>query len=224
MLTVAILYRDPQKKRLADDKNLESSDDLLARWLKTPYVSSVPKDILDQAVTLARENGLACCLQCGPDQGRPNLRCGTQVASSRGSSGDKAAFLMYYCSDKPRCKSMVEHYMQESARLAHSRLSEEEKKNILNLICTQCFQSFPPPGYRCICDTAVYCSIECQNAHLLQHIKHCPASRCSSCHQTFPLELLKACSRCKRVHYCSVKCQKQDWIDGGHKLKCKPRD
>jgi len=30
---------------------------------------------------------------------------------------------------------------------------------------------------------------------------------------------LKKCSRCRVVHYCSSKCQKDDWV-GEHKVKC----
>ena len=31
---------------------------------------------------------------------------------------------------------------------------------------------------------------------------------------------MKTCSQCKKVWYCSVQCQKQDWLDGGHKGSC----
>ncbi|KAJ3309221.1 SET and MYND domain-containing protein 3, partial [Blyttiomyces sp. JEL0837] len=32
--------------------------------------------------------------------------------------------------------------------------------------------------------------------------------------------ILRNCSRCKKVAYCSVDCQKQDWVTGAHKLFC----
>ena len=43
------------------------------------------------------------------------------------------------------------------------------------------------------------------------------ADECSHCSATKPLE---ECSRCKKVKYCSVKCQRQDW-QKGHKKICR---
>ena len=34
-------------------------------------------------------------------------------------------------------------------------------------------------------------------------------------------ENTKACSRCRKAFYCSVECQKKDWVSG-HKSVCKP--
>ena len=31
---------------------------------------------------------------------------------------------------------------------------------------------------------------------------------------------VKICSLCKSVSYCSVECQKRDWVRGGHKSEC----
>ncbi|CAD7972879.1 unnamed protein product [Amoebophrya sp. A120] len=48
------------------------------------------------------------------------------------------------------------------------------------------------------------------------------AMSCNKCGTTGAnnLEKLKACSRCKIVHYCSEACQRADWKK--HKLNCKP--
>ncbi len=42
-------------------------------------------------------------------------------------------------------------------------------------------------------------------------------SRCAFCSKS--AEVLKRCGRCKKVKYCSVDCQKEDW--DSHKNRCK---
>ena len=37
-------------------------------------------------------------------------------------------------------------------------------------------------------------------------------------------ERYKQCSRCTCVYYCSVDCQRKDWIENGHKEECKKLD
>jgi TPR repeat protein len=43
---------------------------------------------------------------------------------------------------------------------------------------------------------------------------------CAYCKKVDALGTMKCCSRCKRVHYCSVECQKLHWKIGGHKKVC----
>jgi TPR repeat protein len=43
---------------------------------------------------------------------------------------------------------------------------------------------------------------------------------CAHCKKVDGLGTMKCCSRCKRVHYCSVECQKSHWKIGGHKRVC----
>jgi hypothetical protein len=43
---------------------------------------------------------------------------------------------------------------------------------------------------------------------------------CAHCKKEDGLGTMKCCSRCKRVHYCSVECQKLHWKIGGHKKVC----
>ncbi|GJE94752.1 zinc finger MYND domain-containing protein [Phanerochaete sordida] len=33
---------------------------------------------------------------------------------------------------------------------------------------------------------------------------------------------LRMCKRCRKVMYCSIKCQRRDWMEGGHKYVCRP--
>jgi hypothetical protein len=43
---------------------------------------------------------------------------------------------------------------------------------------------------------------------------------CAHCKKVNGLGTMKCCSRCKRVNYCSVECQKLHWRVGGHKKVC----
>lgn len=45
---------------------------------------------------------------------------------------------------------------------------------------------------------------------------------CASCRKrSTDRGSMQVCQQCKRVHYCSRKCQKKHWVDGGHKRFCK---
>eukprot|EP00035_Acanthoeca_spectabilis_P019135 m.415201 g.415201 ORF g.415201 m.415201 type:complete len:1655 (+) comp16823_c0_seq80:4298-9262(+) len=45
---------------------------------------------------------------------------------------------------------------------------------------------------------------------------------CASCRKRgTEFKAMQVCDGCKRVHYCSRKCQKKHWVDGGHKRFCK---
>ncbi|TFK62102.1 hypothetical protein BDN72DRAFT_849035 [Pluteus cervinus] len=46
--------------------------------------------------------------------------------------------------------------------------------------------------------------------------------RCYACGGDFPQSVLKRCSRCLLVRYCSRECQKVAWVNG-HNKSCKPR-
>ena len=41
---------------------------------------------------------------------------------------------------------------------------------------------------------------------------------CENCLKLLPSKEAKKCSRCKRVCYCSIGCQKKDWVE--HKVCC----
>jgi hypothetical protein len=43
---------------------------------------------------------------------------------------------------------------------------------------------------------------------------------CAHCKTAGGLGTMKCCSRCKRVNYCSVECQKSHWKIGGHQRVC----
>jgi hypothetical protein len=43
---------------------------------------------------------------------------------------------------------------------------------------------------------------------------------CAHCKTVGELDTMKRCSRCRRVCYCSVECQKLHWKSGGHKNVC----
>lgn len=48
----------------------------------------------------------------------------------------------------------------------------------------------------------------------------CGAGECSNCRQEFPDRVLRRCSACKSVSYCSAECQRAHWRAGGHKAAC----
>lgn len=48
----------------------------------------------------------------------------------------------------------------------------------------------------------------------------CDVGKCASCLQEFPKRVLRRCSACKAVRYCSGKCQRRHWRAGGHKEEC----
>ncbi|EKM57268.1 uncharacterized protein PHACADRAFT_254948 [Phanerochaete carnosa HHB-10118-sp] len=37
-----------------------------------------------------------------------------------------------------------------------------------------------------------------------------------------PLHKLRMCKGCENVLYCSTKCQRRDWTEGGHRSACRP--
>lgn len=42
------------------------------------------------------------------------------------------------------------------------------------------------------------------------------------CHCLKKFKILKRCKKCKKVVYCSTKCQKKDWKFGNHRSNCVP--
>ena len=49
--------------------------------------------------------------------------------------------------------------------------------------------------------------------------------KCWACETQHPQKDMKRCGRCLIACYCDQKCQKQDWIKGGHKKNCeKPKE
>ena len=86
------------------------------------------------------------------------------------------------------------------------------------------------------CEQTFYCSKHCQKTHWHLHKTDCftPEERkqiktvtrqttlkaCERCSKTKVStgKSLRRCSRCMRVHYCSVECQTKDWAR--HKTSC----
>jgi len=45
-------------------------------------------------------------------------------------------------------------------------------------------------------------------------------SYCCRCKKSMSRTEVKQCSGCRRMSYCSSACQREDWLNGGHKLTC----
>ena len=43
---------------------------------------------------------------------------------------------------------------------------------------------------------------------------------CCRCNKSLSRKERKQCNGCNRMTYCSIACQKDDWVNGGHKLSC----
>ena len=105
--------------------------------------------------------------------------------------------------------------------------------------CNFCFKQSSKLKKCSNCHSVQYCSQECQVKHWKEHKTDCrskidqPSSdsqndsvlelsssdlnKCALCHQTSPI--LKACSNCLSVKYCSKECQRKHWSE--HKMVCK---
>jgi len=87
-----------------------------------------------------------------------------------------------------------------------------------------------------------YCSADCKERSMETHRRGDECSRlweerkireadikkkrrevqCETCKRWFPTTVIKKCSRCRAVNYCSTDCQKKDWIH--HKPICIKRN
>jgi MYND finger len=87
-----------------------------------------------------------------------------------------------------------------------------------------------------LCLSEFYCSKSCRDACQDTHAQECVRKQkdreerrerkakkveCDTCHSKFAYTKMKKCSRCRRVTYCSVECQKSDWNDR-HRYECQP--
>jgi hypothetical protein len=71
------------------------------------------------------------------------------------------------------------------------------------------------------CNTASYCSAECQKAHWRVHKKACKLVTCQHCKKLETTKLFSTCARCQQVFYCERDCQLADWPK--HKKNCKKK-
>lgn len=99
--------------------------------------------------------------------------------------------------------------------------------------CLGCRENITGEAFKCgKCLTISYCSRECQTGHWKKHEIICQylcnmrmssdfddcCHTCDSCGKQ-SVKKFRYCSRCKKVYYCSEKCQKKDWKTQ-HKKEC----
>ena len=98
-------------------------------------------------------------------------------------------------------------------------------------VCSVCFEEFLPSGpilraffYMCIKKSIIdhCCSVECCDKHDKIHKKigrlvtNIKKLTCYTCH-TYRGKM-KKCGKCQQIYYCSIKCQKENWLE--HKKIC----
>jgi hypothetical protein len=71
------------------------------------------------------------------------------------------------------------------------------------------------------CNTACYCSAECQKSHWPIHKKACKLVTCQHCEKLETTKLFSRCAGCQQVFYCERDCQRADWPK--HKKNCKKK-
>jgi hypothetical protein len=95
----------------------------------------------------------------------------------------------------------------------------------IQTMCANCYQyNFGGESKRLDCsrcNTACYCSAECQKAHWPIHKKACKLITCQRCEKLETTKLFSMCARCQQVFYCGRDCQVDDWPN--HKKDCKKK-
>ena len=79
-----------------------------------------------------------------------------------------------------------------------------------------------------MCKLAHYCSKTCRAKAWTVHSLECEAKKlpkrvhCDTCRKALPYTEMKKCSKCRSAIYCSIECQREDWIL--HKPTCKKNE
>jgi hypothetical protein len=108
-----------------------------------------------------------------------------------------------------------------SCNKVHGKKGEETDEVVrLTVVCEQCHGVY-------------YCSKTCRKAAAAHHKGSCAQRQveererhdsrlkkiqCDVCKKVLPCTQMKKCSRCRASTYCSVDCQRQDWVH--HKTSC----
>jgi hypothetical protein len=121
--------------------------------------------------------------------------------------GPRVTWLRFHNSN-PRKEWNVFSMCQECT---DAKRAQTEKKGPLRQYCASCKKI--GTGMRRV-GNLHYCSHKCRDKPLIlsnEGVAHV----CSGCQK---VGALQRCSRCKEKYYCSVECQKTDWVN--HKVTC----
>lgn len=110
-----------------------------------------------------------------------------------------------------------------TCRKIHGRPDAHGQMVRLTIKCKDCLSE-----YYC----SPTCRIQAQPSHQPDCLRHqrdraerrerkAKKVACDTCHQKFPVQKMKKCSRCRTATYCSTECQKMDWE--AHKRQCQIR-
>lgn len=142
--------------------------------------------------------------------------------------GVPADYVPMHCVGNPNGWEEEKHlwfWMREevsTGRISMDELTEMSRKNMMR--CQNCY-GLPPSNdtgdlISCPCEKYLFCSPKCKDEVMQVHEYSChKAHECASClTSSLICKDLKLCSRCKKVWYCGVECQRKDWKD--HKKNC----
>ena len=124
--------------------------------------------------------------------------------------------LVSYCSKKCQVRHWKSHKRQCIPAAKHHLSSHSSHSQ-----CTFCKSKLEPSKMAdsdCSCAGIQYCSMECRERHLPEHLKTCKGAqpRCSYCSQSH--SCMKKCVKCRQVQYCNKDCQRKHWPE--HKKVC----
>jgi MYND finger len=108
-----------------------------------------------------------------------------------------------------------------SCRKVHGRKDETLQGIVrLSIVCEKC-EAVYYCTKACRAEAADHHATSCANHHETQQKKHESNLKkipCDVCDKVLPCTQMKKCSRCRASTYCSVECQRRDWIK--HKGVC----
>jgi hypothetical protein len=129
--------------------------------------------------------------------------------------------------DSDKCHLIASKCMEKMVKTVDSVLGEEFVS--ITEAATQCSNcsrlNFGGESERFLecsrCNTACYCSAECQKSHWSEHKKACKLVTCQRCEKLETTKWFSKCARCQQVCYCGRDCQLADWPN--HKKDCKKK-
>jgi hypothetical protein len=118
--------------------------------------------------------------------------------------------------DSDKCQLIATKCMEKMSKIVDSVTGEENySMSKASTQCNNCHRmNFGGESERLDCsrcNTACYCSAECQKSHWPIHKKSCKLITCQRCEKLETTKWFSKCARCQQVFYCGRDCQLTDW-------------